>query len=122
MTSRVLIIGGYGKNIVSGGTSNDILINGYTAYDKSITSLQAILNTWRSKSYSAGVAALRSGAHRLIVGITVFLFPGKSSTGPHFGHGTVLYETNLIGNGGQDWFFTNTLSSVPDRTSSEKVN
>jgi Ca2+-binding RTX toxin-like protein len=119
---RSVVIGGYGKNVLLGGAGNDILINGRTSYDSNIAALQSILTTWQSNPYATAIAALRVGPNRLTVGSTVILFPAQPTIGPRFGRGNVLYETTLLGNGGQNWFFTSTLSSIADRKTGEVVN
>ena len=121
---RSLIIGGFGKNIVFGGNSDDLIINGNTSYDNNIAVLQNILTIWQSSTltYAQRLTALQaSGPDQLKVGTTVFLAPSQGSIGPRFGRGNTLYESTLEGSGGQDWFFSGTLTSVVDKATNETV-
>lgn len=116
-----VLIGGYGKNVVIGGSANDLIINGKTSYDYSVSAqLLNIITVWQSNmTYAQKVATL--SANVLVVTKTVTVFPPRRTIGPSYGRGTFLYQTVVVGNGGQDWFITSTLSSVADKKRNETV-
>lgn len=122
---RNLLIGGYGLNSGVGGKGDDIIIAGRTVYDNDYAALEAILQTWKSAaSYQARISALRSGPNRLVVGQTVFVHPGlNGGRGPRFGATAgQLYDSVLVGDAGQDWYFTANARSVSNRTKNERIN
>jgi uncharacterized protein (TIGR03118 family) len=107
---RDILIGGTGRDILIGGRGDDLLIGGSTAYDTNTTALLQILKEWTSAdSYTARVAALRTGANGL---------PKLDST-------TVTDDgvrDILVGGPGLDWFFTGPQDRTPGKRSTEQVN
>jgi hypothetical protein len=121
---RSLLIGGFGRNLIVGGPADDILINGRTVYDANYNALSNILLIWQgAQTYNQRIAALQApGPNQLRVGTTVFVFPGlNGGIGPRFGRGGSIFESTLVGNGGLDWFITNSFRSIVDRQTGEVV-
>lgn len=120
---RSLLIGGFGINQIRGGASDDLIINGRTAYDANHMSLEIILSLWQGAgTYSQRIAALQTSATTpLRVGVTVFLHGGLSAggLGPKLGTGNFVYQSTIYGLGGTDWFLTKFAVTVLDRASGE---
>ena len=126
-SGRTIIIGGYGKNFLVGGPADDLIIGGATVYDYDILTLTGFLNEWQSpKAFGTRVYDLRSGTgqgggHALILNVTV-ICPSGSSPGPRFGRGGGEDQTTMIGNGGDNWFFTLYPTTVVDLKSTDAVD
>lgn len=122
---RSVLIGGYGLNTLSGGAADDLLINGRTTYDSDVGVLGDILGIWQGPlAYKPRTDALKAiGPNQLKINTTVFIHPGQTAfgAGPRFGRGNFVYQSNLLGNGGSDWFITNYLATVLDRKPGEIV-
>jgi hypothetical protein len=121
---RTVIIGGFGLNTLIGGAADDLFINGRTIYDANYATLEATLGTWQSGlTYLTRIATLQvAGPKQLKIGTTVFVFSGRNGgVGPRVGHGGAAFESTLIGNGGMNWFITNSFRSVADKKPGEAV-
>src|SRR5262249_27191790 len=96
-TGRNIIIGGAGAGQITGGGRDNILIGGTTVWDPNAAALQAMMQEWTNPglSFDQRVNALRRGI--VVNGQTYALNTS-----------TVLKDSspdNLIGGGGQTWFF-----------------
>jgi len=121
-----ILIGGYGRNHITGGPKSDLLINGRTTYDPDTTGnplsvyarLDTIFKEWDSAlPYLTRVHTLKSTVFTdpLIFGTTVIAFPGiNNDIGPRFGRGGGQFDSTLIGNAGLDWFITGHALDVID--------
>jgi RTX calcium-binding nonapeptide repeat (4 copies) len=97
------IIGGEGRDRLRGGTGDDLLIGGATAYDDLPAALLQIQAEWTSADpYATRVEKLRSGAGGL---------PKLDAT-TVFDDGAVDV---LRGNRDLDWFLARTGDELPDR-------
>jgi hypothetical protein len=125
-SGRSVIIGGFGKSLLEGGTTADIIIAGKTNYDANITALASILAEWQSTSaYATRVSLLKNGGglngtNTLVLNQSVFCT--STVPGPRFGRGGGNGQSTLVGNGGQNWFFTLYSSAIVDLNSTETVN
>ena len=97
-----------------GGPDDDLLISGYTSYDRDTTALDAILAEWQrtDEDYATRITNLRngvgSGGYHLVLGETV-LDDGAADV--------------LTGAGGMDWFWANVdQDTIIDRAIEELVN
>ena len=115
-SGRSILIGGKGTDTVRGGSTDDIVIGGFTNYDNSGNAndqaLEAILTAWQSSdTYSTRVAKIKAGvgpmAAKFVLGTTVH-DDGNAST--------------LTGGLGTDWFFQGTHDTVTDRATGEQVD
>ena len=111
-----VLIGGYGKNLIEAGGSDDLIIAGSTIYDYNVTALTAILAEWQSPlSYAGRIYQLKyggglNGAYVLDLNYTVFV--PSTPPGPRFGYGGGEFQTTIIGNAAQDWFFTDYSTTI----------
>ena len=96
-----LLIGGLGHDHLIGQGGDDLLIGGVTIFDADMNALLAILSEWASeKDYATRVSNLR--------GTTT-----EGNNGSYFlrtvGPNATVFDDDatdeLIGSGGQDWFF-----------------
>ena len=54
--------------------------------------------------------------------MTVFLYTAPNQgAGPRLGRGGFAYDSTLIGNGGDDWYFVINQRSIIDRLANEVV-
>ena len=61
-SGRDILIGGRGADRIEGNAGDDILIAGYTAFDRQYAALVAILNEWTSsRVYTNRVGNLSAG-------------------------------------------------------------
>jgi Ca2+-binding RTX toxin-like protein len=115
-TGRDIVIGGLGADLLYGGDGDDLLIAGYTTYDASLTSLNAIRSEWTSsRTYATRIANLRGTG------------TGVRNNGSTFlSSSTVLNDTNidrLFGESGLDWFWGKVNQDLfQDRSSLEILN
>ena len=87
------MIGGFGSDQLIGNAEDDILIGGTTDYDANAPVLRDILTVWQgSGTYQARVAAMQTGANKLLADVTV--------------HDDGAVD-QLTGSAGSDWFFAN---------------
>jgi hypothetical protein len=110
---RSVLIGGNGKNTIFGGASDDLIIDGSTVFDSNIGVLDFFNIIWQDPLTFATRLTILQGF--LIVGNTVTLSSaGTQGIGPRFGRGGSAFASSLVGNGGQNWFFTININSIVD--------
>jgi hypothetical protein len=125
-SGRTVIIGGYGRNLLEGGASDDLIIAGSTIYDANIIALDAVFAEWQSaKAFATRISDLRIGAslaagNDLILNTTVFVPP--TPPGPHFGRGGGTGSSTMLGNGGENWFFTLYATTIIDLKPTDLVD
>jgi hypothetical protein len=122
-----VLIGGFGKNLLNGNASSDLLINGSTSYDANIPALDMIYSEWALSGlpYAVRVSTMKNAkafADPLILGATVQVFSGRNGgIGPRFGRGGFIYDSSLIGGPNLDWFITGNPLSVVDPQPGEVI-
>jgi Ca2+-binding RTX toxin-like protein len=109
---RDLLIGGTRADQVYGEAGDDILIAGTTTYDDDSVALQAIFAEWTSTtdSYDDRITSIRNG------GVTNGTYVLDDDT-------VVESLTDLlVGNAGQDWFWTGAKKLIKDLAKTEVFN
>ena len=101
-----MLIGGLGRDTLTGGGGNAILIAGVTVYDSNEAALAAILAEWNSaRDYATRTANLSGGGTggRLNGDYFLRVMNTRDTT-------TVFDDASpdtLVGSGGQNWYFAN---------------
>ncbi len=106
-----LVFGGTGIDAVFGGSGEDIVLGGTTVYDADIDGLRAISNAWNSRgSYTTRV-------NRLIAGT-------GTAGGLLFSTAQITDDATLdivVGEGSSDFYATNTTDVLVDRSTRERI-
>jgi hypothetical protein len=125
-SGRTVIIGGYGRNLLEGGASDDLIIAGSTVFDANIAALNALAAEWQSaNAFATRISDLRTGAgmaagNKLILNATVFVPP--TPPGPRYGRGGGTGSSTMLGNGGDNWFFTLFATTIIDLKATDVVD
>ena len=123
---RTILIGGFGRNLLEGSLADDLIINGATYFDLNVTALSDILAEWQGAApFATRVSDIRTGVgltggYHLALGQTVFC--PATIPGPHIGYGGGNGQSTMIGNGGQNWFFTLYATDVVDLKPTDQVD
>jgi Ca2+-binding RTX toxin-like protein len=121
-TNRDILVGGLGSDLASGGAGDDIMIAGWTSHDDQDAAWVSILAEWTStRNFATRTANILGPGTTRLNGTNYLNRAADTITD------TVFSETgsldNLLGQVGQDWFFSDNTSdfngagTTPDKAS-----
>src|SRR5206468_9520347 len=112
--SRNILVGGMGRDTLTAGRDDDILIGGTYAYSEDLDSVAAALAVWKSAAtYNQRLSNLRAGTDAAAAD-TLFAMTSATILDDH-------EVDQLFGDQGQDWFWA-VAQDITDKKGNETMN